>query len=357
MTPKELFEVTNNWPWPSDHLPAVSRVDFGDSSVKVGTLNLLKKGFDDNRLQTSQGLGPQLASRFLEPLHSTRPDARVAVKPSAVKETGTLPRQRPERTNWKFSEIQAKDGWDINQIRQDAQATFIEKRLRSREVNLLGLNEVSSIQSKSLIEIAKRNDFLAIVTPSKRNARDTVTGQVETDLLDNGVILINAKKFEIVEDVKVSGYIDPKTNRPNKHITTVRLKEKATGREFYFTNTHADFWEIGSLSRHQDTLDPNLDQIIVGDMNAASKKVHQALRDPSGQLSVNYGNNTPAHVGFSKGNKGFVVDYDQVFVRTKSSQTLVREADDIHDWFVDYATVYRDSFDSAAKTTRLNNGS
>ncbi|MFK7827181.1 MAG: hypothetical protein AB8G05_23760 [Oligoflexales bacterium] len=169
--------------------------------------------------------------------------------------------------------------------------------------------------------------------------------------------MVDAKKFELVEDARVSGYIDPKTKKPNKHITTVRLRAKDTGKEFYFTNTHADFGEIGSLSKHQDSLDSNLEQIIVGDMNAASKKVHQALKDPSGQLSVNYSNNTPAHVGFSKGNKGFVVDYDQVFVRTKNPQTSVKEVDDIQDWFSDYATVYRDSFDSASKTSPVATGS
>ncbi|MFK7823229.1 MAG: hypothetical protein AB8G05_03675 [Oligoflexales bacterium] len=185
LSPKELFEVKNNWPWPSDHLPAVSVVDFAGAKVKVGTLNLLKKGFDDNRLQTSQGLGPQLASRYLEPVTSTRADTRPAIKPSDVKGSSSVPQARPERGGWKFSEIQAKDGWDINQIRQKAQATFIEKRLQSKDVNLLGLNEVSSVQATSIIEIAKRNNFLAIVTPSKRNARDTVTGRVETDLLDS----------------------------------------------------------------------------------------------------------------------------------------------------------------------------
>jgi len=51
------------------------------------------------------------------------------------------------------------------------------------------------------------------------------------------------------------GYdIDPKTSRPNKTTLSAFKRYNDTGKEFYFTNTHADFGESGSLATHQDPL-------------------------------------------------------------------------------------------------------
>ncbi|WP_086931532.1 hypothetical protein [Agarilytica rhodophyticola] len=340
LTPTELWEVARVWPWPSDHLPAVSEVKIAGEpgAMKVATMNLLKQGFDDNRLQTSQGLGGQLSSRYVH-----KEDERVSeqplVKPSTVqgKEKPTFARR--EATPWRDSRGVGKD-WNLPALRRQAQNAYINDQLKAKTMHLLGLNEVTSQHATEIQSIARDNSFAAIITPSARKSRDVVDGSVNPALQDNGVVLVDTEKYEVLGEPIVSSYVDSR-GRSNKHITTVMLRSKATGNEFAFTNTHADFSGIDKLSHHNAKINSG-SHIVVGDMNHSPADVESSLKKHSGDTRVQYSNNTPGHVGFSKDREGEVVAYDQVFLMGKGE---VKEAEDIHTIHANYALNYKKEFD------------
>lgn len=360
LRPTEMWELFRSWPWPSDHLPAVSQVELDGmaGSMQVGTMNLLKKGFDDNRLQTSQGLGGQLASRHL---HLEDPDIRVDssanVKPSAAAAADQAPIKRAPRPNWRIFDSATKD-WDLPTIRERSQLKFIESRMAAGEIDLLGLNEVTAKQLALLKSIGGKHSFTAIGTESGRRSRDLISGQIDPDLLDHGVILVNTAKFDIEGDPLVSNYVDPKTNRANKHITSVLLRDKSTGHRFVFTNTHADFGEIGTLGEHHAKINAafgdSYENIIVGDMNHSSDGVLTALEKHAAGQNVTYSDNTPAHVGFSRGKEGSVVDYDQVFLISDRSGSKVAESSEIGQWHRQYASSYEQEFADASRAAQTN---
>lgn len=345
LTPTELWEVKRMWPWPSDHLPAISDVTIpGVPPMKVGTMNLLKQGFDDNRLQTSQGLGGQLSSRYLQ-----KEDEPVSTQ-ALLRPSDNIGRKAPayrmkEAKQWQDSERMGKD-WNLPTMRREAQNEYIAKQLNNKAIGLLGLNEVTSQHAQEIRKIAKDSAFSVVVTPSTRISRDLVDGSKNPDLQDNGVILFDKSKYEIVADPIVSNYLDSR-GRDNKHITTVILMNKESGGVFGFTNTHADFGGIGKLGEHCAKIDVS-SNIVVGDMNHSPKGVGLALDEHLDNKSVKYSNNTPGHVGFSKGKEGEVVAYDQVFLIGDGD---VKETDDIHSKHADYVLQYKAVFEKSMQAS------
>lgn len=127
---------------------------------------------------------------------------------------------------------------------------------------------------------------------------------------------------------------------------------------FSFTNTHADFGRIEDLAAHQKTLSSRwskaeyrgkeFESIIVGDMNAPSDSVLGSLRQASPGSQVQFGDNTPAHVGFSEGKAGQVVAYDTVFaVSPKGGGAQIIEDPEIGGTLRQYAKDYRDTMAEA----------
>ena len=336
LKPADLWEVQQRWPWPSDHLPASSIVELSSgASVKATSMNLLKKGFDDNRLQTSQGLGAQLASRYLKRVEGQKGFVLDFDKP-----------------------------FDLPSIRNDAQMKFINDQLRDGKIDLLGLQEVTEVQVAALKKIGERHNFEVISTRSARETRDVITREIHPELQDHGVIFIDKNKYEILDSPVVSTY--GSGEKANKHITSVLLKDKKTGGVFTFTNTHADFGQINDLATHQKNLSSRwtkaqykgreFEGIIVGDMNAPSDKVLSSLRQASPGNQVLFGDNTPAHVGFSQGKAGQVVAYDTIFaVSPVGKQLKISEDPDIGNKFRQYAEDYRDTMAQAKDSIEAKN--
>ena len=178
LKPADLWELQQRWPWPSDHLPASSIVSYSSgATIKATSMNLLKKGFDDNRLQTSQGLGAQLAARYLKRVEGQRGFVLDFDKP-----------------------------FDLPMIRNDAQMKFIDQQIADGKMDLLGLQEVTQAQIKTLEEIGKRHNFEVISTRSARETRDVVTREIHPELQDHGVMFIDKNKYEILDQPVTSTY-------------------------------------------------------------------------------------------------------------------------------------------------------
>ncbi|MFK7827844.1 MAG: hypothetical protein AB8G05_27095 [Oligoflexales bacterium] len=327
LKPEDLWELQQRWPWPSDHLPASSIVQFSNGlAVKATSMNLLKKGFDDNRLQTSQGLGAQLASRYLKRVEGQRDFV-----------------------------LDFDKQFNLPMIRNDAQMKFIDQQITAGKIDLLGLQEVTQAQVGDLQQIGLRHNFEVIDTSSARQSRDVVTDNIDPELQDHGVIFVDKNKYDILDEPVTSTY--GSGDKANKHITSVLLRDKETGKTFTFTNTHADFGRIVDLAEHQKNLitrwkseefrGQDFEGIIVGDMNAASGKVLGALSRSSPEKKVQFGENTPAHVGFSGEVPGEVVAYDSVFAVGNTADIRIKEDPDIGVTFREYAKDYRDSMANA----------
>ena len=324
LDPSIMWELFRQWPWPSDHLIASSVVDIEGYQLHISSMNLLKKGFDDNRLQTSQGLGGHLASRHLK---------------------------RDESGKFILDEENSKD-WDLAGIREKAQMRFIEGQIFAEHVDLLGLQEVSTLQVGALREIADRYNYKLISTNSGRVSKDPLSGKAEENLQDVGVILVNLSKFRFI-DSTYSHYISK--SKANKHITTALLEHLESGKYMAFTNTHADFGKICDLSEHikaaKKRFPVDCDWVVAGDMNASSLDVRATLRKGQKECRgacpmkrVIYSHNTPGHIGFEKGCEGEVVDYDQIYLISNDPTIRIFEYEGIHEQHRQYAKDYYYAF-------------